>query len=374
MSVKIFNKIDYYIIKKFFKFFLINLAVFLGILWLTKIIDFLQLITDKQISLGSFFYLSILTICKLTSFIIPLVSLVAAIFTFNHFYYSKEIFVFKSAGLSRLQIVKTFMFAAILIVIINYLLVFFLAPFSEQRIRSFTKEISNQFLVGVLQEGQVNKFNNNIKIFIDKKNQDGTLSNIIINYLDKDGNLVLIKSFSGKIIRINEQLLLMLRLGKRILYDKNYYIVEKLSFNKYITNLDFYNEKSRMNNNKHDISTYYINQLFNNELLNNFSQKEIISEIQQRILWPWLSLSLILLIITILLKGEYSRKGNLVKNIFAILSSLAFLLGYFLLTNQLTINLVFVPYFYIIITIIITLYINHFNRITYHATSKNEIS
>jgi len=184
----------------------------------------------------------------------------------------------------------------------------------------------------------------------------------------------LIKSFSGKIIRINEQLLLMLRLGKRILYDKNYYIVEKLSFNKYITNLDFYNEKSRMNNNKHDISTYYINQLFNNELLNNFSQKEIISEIQQRILWPWLSLSLILLIITILLKGEYSRKGNLVKNIFAILSSLAFLLGYFLLTNQLTINLVFVPYFYIIITIIITLYINHFNRITYHATSKNEIS
>ena len=53
--MKIYSKIDDYIIKKIFKFFLINLVIFLGILWLTKIIDFLQLITDKQISLLNFF-------------------------------------------------------------------------------------------------------------------------------------------------------------------------------------------------------------------------------------------------------------------------------------------------------------------------------
>ena len=84
--------------------------------------------------------------------------------------------------------------------------------------------------------------------------------------------MIFIKASTGKIIRVNQKLLLMLSLGKRILYDKNYNIIERLKFNKYVTNLDFYNEESVLNSHKIDISTYYINQLFDNELLNNFSK------------------------------------------------------------------------------------------------------
>ena len=335
-----YNKIDLYILKKFSKFFAINLIIFLGILWLVKIIDFLELITDQHISFINFLYLSILTICKLASFIIPLVVLVAVIFTFNHFYYSKEIFVFKAAGMSKSQLLKPFILGLSLIILLNYLLLFYLAPFSERNIKLLSTKLANQFLASMLKAGEINKFDDNIRVFIAKKeskNGQVILHNILINYQDRNyqdrkNYFTVIKAQDGQLVKINKKLVLVLNNGVRLLLNQERHIEDKLTFSKYVTNLDFYNEKKDNLIIKKDISEYYISELFVPNL--PFSKLEIILEKQQRLLWPWLSMALALIIITILLKGEYSRKGNLLKNIKAIFAALLFLVAYFLITNQ----------------------------------------
>ena len=290
-----YNKIDLYILKKFSKFFAINLIVFLGILWLVKIIDLLELITDQHISFINFLYLSILTICKLASFIIPLVVLAAVIFTFNHFYYSKEIFVFKAAGMSKLQLLKPFILGLSLIILLNYLLLFYFAPFSERNIKLLSTKLANQFLASMLKAGEINKFDDNIRVFIAKKeskNGQVILHNILINYQDRgyqDSNyqdrknyFTVIKAQDGQLVKINKKLVLVLNNGVRLLLNQERQIEDKLTFSKYVTNLDFYNEKKGNLIIKKDISEYYISELFVPNL--PFSKLEIILEKQQRLL------------------------------------------------------------------------------------------
>ena len=103
------RKLDSYICNRFFKYFFINLLVITGILWYTKFVKFLELATVKNVSFIDFILLSLLTLFNLVSFLIPLVILIASIFTLYNLYHSKELFIIKSAGLSRIKIIKPFL-------------------------------------------------------------------------------------------------------------------------------------------------------------------------------------------------------------------------------------------------------------------------
>ena len=83
-------------------------------------------------------------------------------------------------------------------------------------------------------------------------------------------------------------------------------------------------------------------------------------EKQHRILWPWLGISLGLIAITILLRGEYQRSGNIKKIMATIIAAICFLFGYFVLKNIVSqrIDLVFVIYGYIMSSLVVFFTLN----------------
>lgn len=370
------GKIDRYILSRFVKYFFINLLIISGILWFTKIVKFLEFATVKNISFTDFILLSILILCNLISFIIPLVILIAVIFTLYNFYHSKELFIFKSVGLSRLQIIKPFAMAFAVIILFNYLLLFYLNPLAERKITALKTALANQFLISVIEEETFNHIDEKMTIFVDQKDSSGVFKNIIIYNKDQDNNDVIVKAKEAKLIKYKDKIILGLNDGSRYIIKNHDIIKDHLIFQRYLTDLDFFNEEKEIFTPKKKISEHDILELFKKETLKNYKINKVITERNHRIIWPWLGFILGLIAITILLGGEYNRKGNVKKNLSVIISSLIFVICYFLLKNLIfqRINLVFVSYVYIIFFLVFLLFCNYINRVNQTNVAKNLIS
>ena len=219
----------------------------------------------------------------------------------------------------------------------------------------------------MLEEETFNKVDDNTTIFIDRKDSSGVFGNIVIYSKDKENNDVFINSKEAKLIKHKDKMILGLNQGSRYVVENKQNIKDSLIFGKYLTDLDFFNEDKEIFKPKRKISEYYINELFDKELTKQYKVSKVVSEQQHRIMWPWLGVVLGVMSITILLSGEYNRKGNIAKNIMVIIAALMFILIYFLLKNLISqrINLVFVGYAYIISSLVLLLWLNTINRIKF---------
>lgn len=360
------KKIDQYIIRRFFKYFFINLLIITGILWFTKIVKFLELATVKNISFIDFIILSLLILFNLVSFLIPLIILIAVIFTLYSFYNSKELFVFKSAGLSRVQIIKPFIWGFSLIILFNYLLLFYLSPLSERKMTSLKTKLANQFLISVIEEETFNNIDEDTTIFIDKKDNSGVFKNVVIYSKDQDNNDLILSAKEAKLIKYKKKIILGLNQGRRSIIDEKHVVKDSLLFQKYLTDLDFFNEEKEIFEPKKKISEYYITDLFNKKNINENNVNKITIERQHRILWPWLGIVLGMVAITLLLRGEYDRKGNIKKNINVIIIALAFMICYFLIKNWTSqrVDLAFINYIFVIFSLISLSALNLVKRIS----------
>lgn len=92
-----------YIIHNIFNAFVVICFVIISVVWITQVLKLLYLI-DLGIGLGHFLQLVVLIIPWLLFIILPLVTICATLYTYNHLTGSRQLLLLRSFGLSNTQL------------------------------------------------------------------------------------------------------------------------------------------------------------------------------------------------------------------------------------------------------------------------------
>lgn len=310
-----------------FKTTLVNwlqiMIVLIVLIWFSRVVAYIGLVTNNGVAIGDFLNLFILILPWMLIYLIPISFLVALILSFNKLMRASEITILKTCGLNNFQIAKPLITMSFILIMINYILSFYLMPLSNKKLRilrnNFQENYSNISFTPMTFENI-----NQIVIYSKKRDENNNLYGILINDGRSKKYSITITAENGNLEVKEGNVGLNLTNGtfQRLRYD---------AMDSEILKFDNYNFS--LNNKSYDTSSikWKPNERFIDELI--FPEDDIASsdyvkiqaEIHKRINDPLISAIFALIISSIMLKANNSRTGNVYNLLFSAIISIIYI-------------------------------------------------
>lgn len=329
MITKIYQR---YIIKNLILSFFAIIFVFISLIWFSKIVVFIQYITENGIALTELWKMFLLILPKLLLFGAPISLFTATLMTYQKFSRNNEITILKNSGLSRLKIASPALFIGLLFTIFSFYLSFYLIPFANKELKISKLNLQNNYFKFKVNPKTFEQFK---KITIYTKFQDkrNRLYGILIHDQRSANNILTITAETGKIIAEKGVILLEMNNGSIQRFNPTTQKSDILYFQEYILNLT---ENNADNNNqiKWKPQEQYLLELFNpDRILSDSEQSEYNIEIYQRFLYPLFPFFLVMIALFFILKENFTRHGGLKNIAGATLFAMLFLIINIIITD-----------------------------------------
>ena len=318
------NKLIFYkyIFINFLKPFFLISFVLTGLVWLSRSLQYIDLIINKGLSILSYFWFVSLIAPKILALLLPLISFAAISYSYHRLKTDSELIIMESAGLSKLKLMFPAILFGFLIALSVLLIETKISPENYKKFKSFQSNLRNNFVISALQEGEFHSPFSNITVYIDELSNDGTVKNILIHDTRNKNieNTILAKK--GIISNINEIPSIKVFNGSRYIFYLDTNQTSILNFDKYEFQIDFSNanqsKRFRQVEERSLKELFYPDHKFNNKI-----KKEFVSEGHRRLSSPLLVIFMCSLAAFSVLFGK-TKKKMLAKRIIFI-SSLAIL-------------------------------------------------
>ena len=286
-----------------------------GIVWLTQALRFIDLIVNKGLSVSTFLYLSVLLIPALLMIIMPAALFAAVLYAYNKLIAESELIVLKSAGLSRIALTKPALAAAALITLIGLTISSYLLPLSYQKFKETQLFIRDNYATLLLQEGVFSNPAKGLTVYIESRDRDGALYGILVyDGRDKENPATMMAEY-GKLIQTEYGPRFELRKGSRQQLSENG-ALSVLYFDEYPLDLSFYSAKHKER--FRTVEERYIHELLApKDTISEKDRRKFFAEGHHRIIWPLYSLVLTLIAIIVLFSGQFNRRGQPYRILFA---------------------------------------------------------
>lgn len=304
--------------------------------WLTQSLRFIEVIVDKDASVARYLSMVWLLLPDLTSVVLPICTLLATVYTLYKLIADNEMVVYKSVGLSNMQIAAPLILWGGLMTVACGFLNNYLGPKSNEQFYNIKNEITREFSSGILRDGVFNKFKDTV-IYIGGHTDSGQLEGIYIYEKGRQGAPgVTIFAQHGFWQQENRQNVLYLFNGNR----------QSISSVNGPHTIAYFNEfKYDLNAHRAVVakvklhSTYSFSQLLNPPVdVGDKARTKMLVEAHRRIQNPLFVLAFVLFSSVILLSGQQQRRGRWKKIVAAIGLSLLLELVVITLLNSLTKN------------------------------------
>lgn len=213
------NKIYLYFFKEFFGFFAMILFALTIIVWTVQAVNFLDLVTEDGHAFSIYFAYSLLGISKSVTKLVPFTFFVSIFLTILKLEKDNELIVFWTSGINKISIVRVIFVISIFITVFQLLMASSISPYSLNIARSLIKESDMSLFTSLLKEKKFNDTVRSLTIFVDKKNQDGTVEKVFLRddgdqkssttiakkgYLKREGNKNILILYDGVIQKQKE--------------------------------------------------------------------------------------------------------------------------------------------------------------------------
>ncbi len=334
-----------YIFRSLFVPFIVILLTMSGIVWLTQSMRILDLIVDKGIELRDFFYIASLLLPSLFYIITPIALTMTIAAVINRLRHDREVIVLKSIGLTDIQILRPFLYFAILVSLFNYFISLYAMPRCYREFKELSMHFRNNYASMLLQEDVFSTQIGNLTIYIGRFAEGGQLDDIFINDRRNPEVDKTITARSGSLKTLQNSGHLELMHGT---------IQEKNNISGKIAIVHFDHYKMIM-----DMSLTNINQLrgrgeneqYLHELL--FPANMPADEVwrsrvhgHQRLIWPAFNISLSMFVAIWLLAQPYNRRQRAAGGIFPSIIVAAFIILAMLFYSAAKNNIYFLPLMY----------------------------
>ena len=305
------KKLNIYITKQILVGFLLVAFSLMSIIWLTQSLRFIDLITNKGISVGIFIELTSLLMPRIFTLLSPISLFAAILFVYNRMLSDRELVVMKAAGISPWQNAKPTLFFGIVLALLNVYVMNIVIPYAENQFNDLEWRIKNDVSHLMFREGEFTTLQPNLTVFITTHEPDGAVGGILINDERDPQNKSTLSAELGRIIQTEKGPRIILIHGTRQQLNKQNHQFSSVSFERYSVDFGAKESKARKEAGVREKS---LSELFNAASDPSLSPKEVrrwIVEGNKRITTPLLNIVYALMACTGLLVGNFNRRGQI---------------------------------------------------------------
>ncbi len=248
--------LERYIFQKAFLAFLTAAGGLIGVLWIVRAVQSVDVILNKGQGIATYLKITTLGVPTLAAAIAPLALLIGLIRTINTLNNDSELVVMHSSGASRISLLKPFLALSLLVAGIVYFLHLWAGPTSMQTLRTYVTKVRADLVSVIVREGAFQDVGKGLTFHIAERAPGGLLKGVFI--LDgrnkKETFTYLAKE--GVISKVDDQSYLVLKEGQiqRLTTETNSLSVIK--FNSYAFNLSsFSGGKTARGRSQMEVST-----------------------------------------------------------------------------------------------------------------------
>tara|TARA_Y100000591_G_scaffold96857_3_gene82140 strand:- start:569 stop:1672 length:1104 start_codon:yes stop_codon:yes gene_type:complete len=163
-----------------FTFFLVSIILMGLIVWIIQAVNYFDYVTEDGHGLKVYFFYSILNFPKIIHRILPFIFFVSLFYTIINYELKNEISIFWINGISKINFANRLIFFSLIFMFFQIILGSYIAPFSKLEARNYLKNSDVDFFTSLIKGGKFINITKGLTIFINKKNNDGSLSDIFL--------------------------------------------------------------------------------------------------------------------------------------------------------------------------------------------------
>ncbi len=353
MNFKYYTIFKYLFLDILKPFFIISL-VLTGIVWLSRSLNYIELIINKGLSLPVYFWFISLIAPKILAILLPLISYASICYSYNKLRSDSEIIAMESAGISKTILMLPAFFFGLCAAFLVFIIETQISPKNYKKFKTFQSDLRNNFVITSLQEGEFHSPYPNITVYIDKVFKDGKLSNLLIHDTRNSELDSTIIANEGKISNLAQQPRIIVYNGSRFLFNKKNFQTNIMNFDKYEFAIDI--EKQNKHIRFKQVEERSLKELFSdNENYDEKILKEFLAEGHRRISSPFLVIFMSMAAAFTILLGT-AKQTNSTKRITFLSTTVVSIQAIFIVTiNTINFTLINILFFYSILIFLITI-------------------
>jgi len=295
-----------YILLYILKPFLVISLVLTGIVWLSRSLKYIDLIINKGLSLSSYFWFVSLIAPKILALLLPLISFVAVIYTYQKLKGESELLIIETFGISKLFLMVPAIIFGGIIALFLLIIEVYLSPNNYKTFKSFQSDLRNNFVMSTLEAGSFHNPIKGLTVYIDKASKNGVVENILIHDTRNKVIESTILAKQGILTNYGNKTKVMVFDGTRYVFNYKNKKTSILNFSKY--EFEIITEKKETVRFK-QVEERSIKELFYPDTtINKKIKNEFLAEAHKRLSSPFLVIFMCALASFSILFGEFKRK------------------------------------------------------------------
>ncbi len=293
--------------------------VLIGAVWLTQSLRFVGIVINKGFPITTFFKLVIFLLPDLICVVLPGALLIAVIYVYNRITADNELIVMRSIGMSNWQIAKPTVIFSLTVTVLLYGINLYILPHAFRHFKDMEHEIRNTLSATMLQEGEFTTFKH-VTIYVRARESNKKISGIIIHDSRNPQKPSTTTAETGTLLETNSGLRIILTNGIKHEMDPKSDTPSMLYFDQHI--LDLASEELIKGHRYRKPHEHFLKDLLNPDenLISKQQRPKFIAEGHQRILTPLQALAFALIGVSILLQGDFDRRGRSKRIMIAVMS------------------------------------------------------
>ena len=304
------SRVTRYILRQLFAPTLFITGALVGVVWLTQSLRFVDLIVNRGLSAGRFFYLTMLLLPGFLSLILPIALFCAVLFTYHRLSFDSEIVVLRAAGLSHRQLARPALALALVATILTYGLTLYLTPLGFRTFKDQQFTIRSSYASVLLQEGVFNTLVDGVTVYVRERKSGGELRGILVHDNRQPSMPVTVMAERGILTSTPEGPRFVMVNGNRQAVARDPDQLSLLYFDRYALDLGLIAEAS--GEHWREPGERYLPELLNpgSGLDDVNNAKRMLAEAHKRLVSPLYCLAFTLIALAGILSGEFDRRGE----------------------------------------------------------------
>ncbi len=299
-----------------------------GVIWLTQSLRFVDLILNRGLPAHTFFYLAILVMPMVMSVLLPVAMFIAVVFAYTKMTMDSELVVLQACGVSHVELAKPALAVAGLVLLLCYLLNLYLMPQAYREFKDLQFSIRHNYSSVLLQEGTFNTVANGVTVYVRERQRDGELLGILVHDERIPEKPVTMMAERGALVQTPDGPRVVMINGNRQAIERSNERLSILYFDRYL--VDFSSVGQTPEVRWREPHERFIHELFHpgDSADDKRYYYSLRAEGHQRLSSPLLAAAFALIALAAILAGEFNRRGQIRRILWATATVIAVQLSY----------------------------------------------
>ncbi len=312
------TRIDRYVLRQLLAALLATTGGLAALIWLTQSLRFVAMVVDRGLSLWVFLQLTGLLIPSFVAVILPITTFVVIQFIYQRLSGDRELTVMRAAGLADSAIARPALACAAIAVALSYVLNLWIVPRSYHAFREYEFEIRNKMAAFLLQEGVFTPISDSMTVYVRARDRDGTLHGILVEDDRQAHSRATILAERGEMVAGTGAPTVVLFNGSREEIDRRTGRLNVLTFARNSIDLSSSNKDAQRFRDSAEMS---LAELMDPDprTVAARDRGKLLVEAHRRLTAPLTALSFAMVALVSVLMGAFTRHGNALRPLVAVL-------------------------------------------------------